>query len=31
VPGKLTKQQKHLLQQLHDEQSSSPRAGLGVS
>ncbi len=31
VPSKLTKEQKHLLQQLLDEQTTSPRAGLGVS
>jgi molecular chaperone DnaJ len=31
VPGKLTKEQKRLLQQLHDEQTTSPRAKLGVS
>ncbi|HEY6565930.1 MAG TPA: molecular chaperone DnaJ [Actinomycetota bacterium] len=31
VPAKLTKEQKQLLQQLLDEQTASPRAGLGVS
>jgi molecular chaperone DnaJ len=31
VPSKLTKEQKHLLQQLLEEQTTSPRAGLGVS
>jgi molecular chaperone DnaJ len=31
VPSKLTKEQKRLLQQLHDEQTTSPRSELGVS